>query len=104
MFTSEQLEKVVDSEGNKKETLFTLIESAVASNSYSLKVFGTALTQDTSTHSIGKSLLQQYSEYDSSIIIFLVIRLLLLLYRWKRIASYHKRYVICIFCIIIISI
>ena len=62
MFTSEQLEKVVDSEGNKKETLFTLIESAVASNSYSLKVFGTALTQDTSTHSIGKSLLQQYSE------------------------------------------
>ena len=62
-FTKEQLEKIRDSTGNEKETLFTEMESAVSVDHYNLKIFATALKREESTESIGKSLLEKYSEF-----------------------------------------
>ena len=62
-FTKEQLEKIRDSTGNEKEALFTEMESAVSINHYKLKIFATALRTEKSTDSIGKNLLEKYSEF-----------------------------------------
>ena len=62
-FTKEQLEKIRDSTGNEKEALFTEMEEAVSVDYYKLKIFATALRTEESTDSIGKSLLEKYSEF-----------------------------------------
>ena len=62
-FTKEQLEKIQDSTGNEKEALFTEMEGAVSVDHYNLKIFATSLKTEESTDSIGKSLLEKYSEF-----------------------------------------
>ena len=62
-FTKEQLEKIRNSTGNEKETLFTEVESAMSVDHYNLKIFATAMRTEESTDSIGNGLLEKYSEF-----------------------------------------
>ena len=64
VFTRDQLERIVTSaSSNKREMLFTSLESAVTRDSSYLNILATGLQQDSTTLTIGRSLHQQYSTY-----------------------------------------